>query len=353
MEPNNQPIIMQPLPKKKLGIKFKLPKLRKPDLSKLTKRQKLVCLLVVVIAVGAIGFGVYEFVNRGNGKNPVVAEVGDKKLYLSDFKARLFAATKKGTPQSPVYINEEAQKEVLLNSMIELAILDKFFVDNNISTPQDDIASAAAKYGGDYYANGDENTRRIFENYVRLDLERKIYVSELQSWEKGYAMVCAYDRARQSDYDLNTANAQELLAKQTTYAKDYCDKLKTRLESGSDVQQEAEALANDATLGNEIWRPNRIKFYYTFDKDRFERGRGAPISYNLIEQIADLKDATNKYTIIKVQDDSDPNNKYDAAYAVVYIESENNGLVQSPYVTWLTVQKEKLNAHTYAEKVKL
>jgi hypothetical protein len=50
--------------------------------------------------------------------NPIVAEVGSNKIFLSNYKERLFAATNQGTPDNPGFIDDHL-KEPILNELID------------------------------------------------------------------------------------------------------------------------------------------------------------------------------------------------------------------------------------------
>ena len=305
-------------------------------------------LIIAVLIIAVLAVVSIIFLPKSN---PIVAEVGKEKIYLSDYKERLYAATKLGTSENPQFINEEAQKKPLLDELVALKILDKYFTSQKVIISRADIIVAAKKYADTDYINGNEKIKAIFEDYVRLQLEQDKFTQTELGWKQGFSLICSYDRVHQSDYDLNTFIAKELLARQKAYAKTYCEELKVRLEAGSKLTDEIKALENDPVIGLTIWRPNIVKFDFSFDKDTFRKGI-FPYSYDLFEKVAALENSVGKYTIINANDNTDKNNIFDAIYAVVYIESEHKGMAVT-YEEWLASQKNELKVQTYIERIKL
>jgi hypothetical protein len=321
------------------------------------KKQKLSLLIGTVVVAGLASWLIYMQLNKTDTQaidpNPVVAEVAGEKLRLDDYKAWVYAANKTGTMQTPSFINEEAEKGPLLDSLAELKILDKFFAEQNVSIPQEEIAAAATEYAGELYTNGDEATKSVFEDFARLSLEQDKFNQTMLGWKKGYSLLCKYDRARQEDYDLATTEAQDLLARQEPYALEYCTNLKARLEAGADVFSEIAALEADPLLGGEIWRPNNISFAFAFDKDSYyEIGVGFPNCYDLRDRVSALEDSVGKYHLINTNDNTG-DEPYAATWAVVYVESENEGVVGETYLSWLDGQKIALQVTTYIDRISL
>lgn len=281
--------------------------------------------------------------------NPVVAEVGSNKIFLSDYKERLFAASNQGSPDNPGFIDVHL-KEPILNELIEMAILDKNLPAGSVS--KDEIVKAAVKYGGSNYSSGDEKVKKAYENYVRLDLERKKLTQDDISWKEGFALFCMYDRAYQDDYGSKKLQAQTLLIKQKTYAQDYCKKAKQRLELGSSYQKELKALESDPVIGKSAWSPPyTIAFGFTFNKADFTPDY-FPTQVDLLNKIKALGETKGKYSIVTVNSLLEDIKGKDVWDVLVYIKNEKTGLI-GDYKTWIRKQMITLKVKTYPENIKL
>ncbi|HZJ18495.1 MAG TPA: hypothetical protein VFD45_02670 [Patescibacteria group bacterium] len=284
--------------------------------------------------------------------NPVIAEVGEDKIYLSDYKERLFAATKQGTLENPNFIDNHL-KESILNELIELKILDKNLSPDSIS--KDEVHKAAIKHAGGNYSSGDEKVKKAYENYVQLGIERSIINKDKVEWKEGFVLFCMYDRAYQGDYRQRKIEAAFLLKEQTAYAIDYCNKTKNRLEAGSTYEKELVALEKDPVLGNSVWLPQYfVSFGLVFNKDNFDKFH-FPAQNDLLNKIAALENSKGKYSIVTIKatetlEDYSIEGK-DVWNAVVFIKDENFGA--NDYSLWLEEQKNKLRVKTYIEKIKI
>ena len=281
--------------------------------------------------------------------NPIVAEVGSNKIFLSNYKERLFAATNQGTPDNPGFIDDHL-KEPILNELIEMAILDKNLPAGSVS--EDGIVKAAVKYAGNNYSSGNNKVKKAYENYVKLDLEREKLTQDDISWKEGFALFCMYDRAYQDDYGSKKLQAQTLLIKQKTYAQDYCEKTKQRLESGSTYSKELKALENDPVIGKSAWSPPyTVAFGFTFDKAHFTPDY-FPTQVDLLNKIKALGETKGKYSIVTVNSLLEDIKGKDVWDVLVYIKDEKTGFI-GDYKTWFRKQMITLKVKTYPENIKL
>jgi hypothetical protein len=313
MENENQPIIMQPLPKKKFSIKFNLPKLRKSIISKLSKRQKVFCLLGIVIVVGAIGFGVYEFVSRGNSKNPVVAKVGSEKLYLSDYY----------TMSGDVKVDQYTKKS-LLDELVELKILENFYKSKNVEIRQDPLARST------------------------LDVLRYKFIADYTTWKEGYVLFCRYDRGFYDGYEKIQSSAEQLIASQKAYAETYCSQAKDRLINGASFADELQKVKDDPVIGSVAWQPDTMSFGKEFDRTHFKK-EYLNFSFDLFDRIASTAIPLNMPTLLQANVES---LQKDGVYAVVNVTAQNSSGITTNYRQWLDDQMKSMHVKIYPDRIK-
>jgi len=306
-------------------------------------------LIIFLVIIVLSFFKIFKLSSIIPAENSIVAKVGLNKIFLSDYKERLFAASNQGSPDNPGSIDVYL-KEPILNELIEMAILDKNLPSGSVS--KDEIVKAAVKYGGSNYSSGDEKVKKAYENYVRLDLERKKLTQDDISWKEGFALFCMYDRAYQDDYGSKKLQAQTLLIKQKTYAQDYCKKAKQRLELGSSYQKELKALESDSVIGKSAWSPPyTIVFGFIFNKADFTPDY-FPTQVDLLNKIKALEKTKGKYSIVTVNSLLEDIKGKDVWDVLVYIKNEKTGLI-GDYKTWIRKQMITLKVKTYPENIKL
>lgn len=342
----------------------------------LCKHSKRVITFLIVFSLGVvIGTGLFLLNNGtklvGESTNPVVAEVSGEKIYLNEYKERLFAANGGlGTPSKPdVYEATKAIEGSVLDDLVDLKIIDKEMAKRDITVTDGELATEAKKIFKDYDTR-DADVQKAYKGYVRLSVAKDKLLTKVADWKDGFALFCYFNR---TDMDAQTATSAATREQDKAYAQDYCTKLKSRLESGqSKYEDELTKLKADPKLGEPRWKPATMMYGSLIDRETMLE---SPVSI-LPKEIASLGSDKNKYYLLtlkeqkpagqdvklegKIETTKAPGSDQrtsqekidDAMFSVVYIKDGNKGETTNPR-EWLSQKEKEYNVKTYPERIKL
>ena len=117
---------------------------------------------IIIIVLGAWGMG--DLFSSGN-KN-VIAEVGDKKVYIKDYLnyARLYLRKKNSNQLS------NHDHDIILNQLISEKIYEKFAEDLNIKINDKSLA---------FFIKNDKNFKDENGNFSRVEYEKYLLINNL------------------------------------------------------------------------------------------------------------------------------------------------------------------------------
>lgn len=309
----------------------------------------LVCitLLATVAILGAFGL-------KGNNglNNPVVAEVGGDKIYLKEYKERLFATTKAGTPEAPIGINETI-KLPILSELVDIRIIENELSSRGIALTEGEITEAAKKTFGDY-ARGTDSMKEAYKNYVKFSLGKEKLAQKAVAQKEGFVLYCRYDLDEVLTFKGKESEAAGLRNKQKTYATDYCQKSKERLEKGTtDYTKEMEALKADTVIGRPAWGTTKPLFGLEFNKNLFVPNI-FNIGYDDYDQIKNLKKPGYSILTVSMKDvEGIDNSNPDKTLALVYIKDAGTTGDIVDLNLWIENKRKESNTKIYAERIKI
>lgn len=322
--------------------------------------------LVVISSILFVGGKIYlKKFGPVAGDPNVVAEVNGEKIYLKEYKERLFGATSVGTPENPGLLNESI-KEPVLDELIELRVVKKELAQRNIEITDDELTQEAKKVYKDY-DKSDESAQKAFKNYLKLKVGKDKLLSNVMTWREGFALYCRFDRAYDADMQTNPASAQALLVKQTAYAGDYCQKAKSRLESGkSDYDNELTQLKADSVIGEAAWKPAYISFGDKFDQKSFTTGFKSGLDF--LDQLKKLDYNKSGYYLVDVKRLTSKQGNMDqggakkiteveagtkVALALIYLDGKGNNGQSVNFDEWIQEKVNQLSTKKYIERIKI
>lgn len=329
----------------------------------------------VVVSGGLVGLALY---NKNSVDPNVVAEVGGEKIYLTEYKERLFAAGGGyGSPTNPQPgTAANTIKESVLNELVDLKIIEKELAKRNITISSNELVQEAKNTFQDYEKR-DSNSQKSFRDYVRLKVGKSKLLSEVVNWKEGFALYCMFNRADMTDMKDNPEAASKRV-KDEAYAKDYCMKMKERLEtSKSNFKEELAKLTADPEIGEPAWRPYSMAYGEELVKGSNslggEKSVGSPSSstgvssgqnsvkagYNVASNLPELSSLSiekNKYHFLTIQQDitneKKESDRRNTMFAVVYIKDGNNGETAN-FDKWLKDKQSEYGVKTYVERIKI
>lgn len=330
-------------------------------------------LLLVLFALIAATIGLFYggskiMVDESN----VVAEVAGEKIYLDEYRERLFAANGGyGTPENPqIYAATESIKESVLTDLADSRIIDKELIKNNLSVSDAELTAEAKKVFKDYDTR-DKDVQNAYKKYVSLRIGKAKLAEKVVSWREGYVLLCLYTRADMPDM-ASKPDSASIKARDKAYAEEYCKAAKQRLESGqSNFTQELEKLKADATLGLERWKPMNMTVGSELKKTDLTAQASLP--YDLTNKMSENKNTFQFLTLEwpenleKVDVGEKPNSftakesagskpaqekGKDVGYGVAYTSSGYTGQASS-FMSWLTQKQSEYKVKTYIERIKL
>lgn len=316
-------------------------------LSWLIKHSKKIIVGVVVFAVltsGAlVGLALYN--KNKNFVDPnIVAEAGDTKIYIKDLNSAVFAATGRGTPEDPGYTSSDEKLSAVYN-LVDTIVIERELQKEGLSISDSELVVAAkAKYSD--YDTRSISAQDAYKKYMKLSVAEKQLREKLVAWKEGYAIFCRFDRADQDDMKDNQ-ESEQIKASHKSYAEKYCNDMKKRLEIGqTNRENENATLFKDPILGLDIWKPYKMLFGESFDKESFNPLK-FQYAYDEFEQIRKM-DTKAGYSIILAKD----KNGIESFYAVVYLSGKGQDGGITDFDQWFSGKRDEAKAKVYEEKIK-
>lgn len=349
--------------------------------SKTINKRLIILVSLAVVLVAGIIVAAFLFIKKDKVTDTnVVAEVAGEKIYLDEYKERLFAAQGGlGSPKAPlVYEATGGIKESVLNDVAELKVIDKELAKRNITISDEELAQEARNVFKDYRLR-DVESQKAYRKYVRLKIGRDRLMTGVVSWKEGYVLYCYFHRADMDDF-INKPEASTKKQTDKAYAQDYCSKAQQRLETGqSDFQNELAKVKADPQIGENAWKPYYMAFGLEIKKDSFT-DTPSP-AYDLSNRLSELGNDKGKYYLLTLQDkpsqpqngggagsveldtqgtanankESNPTSKQkeeDALFAVVFVKDGHKGEADN-FKKWLEERKQEYSVKTYIERINL
>jgi len=329
--------------------------------------------IAILVVIGVVVGGIYLYPNYFSPSNiinqnkeaasDVVATVDGENIYLKDYKERLFATTGSGTPEDPGSLDEHF-KEPVLNDLVNLKIIDKELAKRNITVTDAELATAA-KSTFVNYDSSESNIQKIYRNFVRLKVGRNKLQSSMLTWREGYVLFCRFDRAYALDMKDKEQKADNLIAKQKSYAGEYCQKAKSRLASGqTDFDKELKSLKADKVIGSSAWKPYTVAFGNKFDREFFSQGReGEDLDFLSQLDKLDYKSGAGFY-ILDIKEDLSKRQgaivklgvrqgTRDVMKALVYLNGKGNDGETISFDKWIAGKALEYDIKKYPERIKI
>lgn len=321
--------------------------------SKYTEKKIIVLSIITLLILAACTGGYYFFTKTASvSQSDVVAEVGGEKVYLADYQARFKAATLGFSAKQTVDASKYA-KEGIVHDLAEEKMLDKELANRNLTVTDADLV-AAAKEKFSNYDKQDKAHQTNDKVLATTKAKENVLGVAVVTYRQGFALYCRFDRANQDDYKGKDVEAAALRAKQKAYAKDYCDKTKTRLENKtSNFPTELASLGADSVIGTPSWKPWNVLLGNPFWKNDFSQKIFIP-STDIYDQIAALKPTQdNTYNMLTVKDTGQFGTKgQERMYAIVYLKDKGKDGETTDFNNWLQNKWSEYKVKTYPERIK-
>lgn len=339
--------------------------------------KKIIIIMVVfalLISGGLVGIALF---NKKTTDLNVVAEVAGEKVYLKEYKERLFAASGGlGTPTQP-FISDATKsiKASVLNDLVNLKIVEKELAKNNITISNDELVKGTEAVFKDY-KDRDKSSQKAYRDYVRLSIGKDKLKTKVMSWKEGFVLYCYFDRADRDDM-VNKPEVATRRAGDQVYAKDYCTKAKERLESNnSNFNEELAKLKADPKIGEAAWSPYHMGFGDSLSKNKDDNkvskvatpasGNAPSVSVSENSVIVSGGNFVGAYDVSSIMSLGNEKNKYylltlkekvtkkdqDGAFAVVYIKDGNKGETND-FDKWLQDKRGEYQVKTFIERINI